>query len=272
MPKYKLLALDLDGTLTDNRKCVSAKNKEYISKARGKGVEIILASGRPVIGILPVAGELDMWTEGGYIMAYNGGQIIDCRTHRDLVKRTVPMEFVHDICDVRNHFDVFPLTYNETGVICENDTDIFVKREAFNNSIPIIKVSDLEKEITEPKVKFMVVGDPVELQKAYEYLKGKFEDKLSIFFSEPFFLEITPSGIGKDSALRELENILKVTSAQLMVCGDGLNDIPMLECAGLAVAMDNAYDEVKKIADHITSSNEDDGVAEAIRRFILEED
>lgn len=272
MRDIRLLALDLDGTLTNSEKHVSEKNKKYIRMAQEKGVKVILASGRPVIGIKGVADELDLWTMGGYILAYNGGHIIDCKTGEDLVKRTIPMEYVHDICDVINRFAVYPLCYNDTGVICENDTDRYVKKEGYNNSIPIIKVDSLEAQITAPVVKFMVVGDPEELMNAHRYLRQKFEGKLNVFFSEPYFMEITPLGIEKASALATLSEILGTTADQMIACGDGLNDIPMLEYAGLAIAMDNAYEETKKVADYIVASNEDDGVAEAIQRFILEEE
>lgn len=271
-PGYKLLALDLDGTLTNSEKRVSAKNKEYIRKAQDKGVKVILASGRPVIGITSVADELELWTRGGYILANNGGHIIDCMTGKDLVKRTIPMEYVHDICDVIHRYNVFPLCYNDTGVICENDTDQYVIKEGYNNGIPVIKVESLEEQIKDPVVKFMVVGEPEELGRAFGYLSSLFEGKLNVFFSEPYFMEVTPLGIEKASALAELTGILGIPREQLMACGDGLNDIPMLEYAGFAVAMENAYDETKKVADHISASNEEDGVAEAIQKFILEAD
>lgn len=271
MRDIRLLALDLDGTLTNNEKRVSAKNKEYIRRAQDKGIKVILASGRPVIGIKGIANELELWNQGGYILAYNGGHIIDCRTGADLVRHTVPMEYVHDICEVNHKFAVCPLTYNEIGVICENDTDPYVHQEGYNNSIPIVKVDNLEEQITAPVVKFMVVGEPEELMKAYGYLKKKLKGKLNLFFSEPYFMEITPLGIEKASALRRLSEILGTTAGQMMACGDGLNDIPMLKYAGLGVAMANAYEETKKAADYIAPSNEDDGVAEAIQNFILEE-
>lgn len=268
---FRLLALDLDGTLTNNKKQVSHKNKEFILKAQEKGVKVVLASGRPYIGIKRVADELSLWDLGGYILAYNGGQIIDCKTQENLVKRTIPMEYVHDICDVINHYNVFPLSYNDKGVICENDSNEYVRKEGYNNSIPVIKVESLEEQIVTPVVKFMVVGDPSELMDSHLYLKELFKGKLNVFFSEPYFMEITPLGIEKASALATLSSLLGTTSKQVMACGDGLNDIPMLEYAGLAIAMGNAYDETKKIADFIVASNEDDGVAEAIQRFILEE-
>lgn len=265
----KLLALDLDGTLTNSKKEVSKKNIKYIRKAQDAGVKVILASGRPVIGIKGIADSLDLWQTGGYILAYNGGQIIDCATGHNLVKVTIPQEYNHEICGVTRKFKVYPLTYNDVGVICEIDTDQYVKKEAYNNGISVIKVADLENEVTEPVVKFMVVGDPIELNKAYKYLKKLLNGKLNVFFSEPYFMEITPLGIEKSSALSKLSNILGYTSENVMACGDGLNDITMLQYAGIAVAMDNAYEETKKYADYISASNEMDGVALAINKFIL---
>ena len=151
--KYRLLALDLDGTLTNHQKQVSDKNKLYIRRAQEAGVDIILASGRPVIGIENVARALDLYHTGGYILAYNGGQIIDCKTGKSLVERFIPMSYYHDICDVIHHFRAFPLTYNDVGVICENDEDMYVKKEGYNNSVPVIKVPSLEAEVKKPVVK-----------------------------------------------------------------------------------------------------------------------
>ena len=269
---YKLLALDLDGTLTDDKKQVSETNKWYISKAQDAGVKIVLASGRPVIGIKSVAEALGLYQRGGYILAYNGGHIIDCATNEDIIKRTISMDLFHDICEINKFFDVFALSYNDFGVICENDSSEYVKKEGYNNSIPVIKVESLEKELKEPVVKFMVVGKPTELKKAYVHLCGIYDGILNIFFSEPYFMEITPLGIEKASALEKLGNELSVNRDEIIACGDGLNDIPMLEYAGFSVAMDNAYKEVKECADAVVSSNLDDGVAEAIKKFILQED
>ena len=263
------MALDLDGTLTNRDKQVSRRNCEAIRQAQAHGVDIVLASGRPVIGIEKVAQTLGLYETGGYILAYNGGEILECKSGRSLVKRLVPMAYNHEICEVIRQFHVFPLTYNDVGVICEDDADIYVKREAFNNSVPVIRVESLEAAVREPVVKFMVVGEPTELSRAAEYLRDIFEDRLNVFFSEPYFLEITPPGIEKSSALAELLRILGVERESLMACGDGLNDIPMLKYAGFAVAMDNAYEETKRVADCIVSSNEADGVAEAIERFII---
>lgn len=267
--KFRLLALDLDGTLTNSQKKVSPKNLEFIRMAQEKGVDIILASGRPVIGIESVAKTLNLYSTGGYILAYNGGQIIDCKLNKALIEHFIPSQYYHEICSIIHRFHVFPLTYNQTGVICENDENKYVHKECYNNSVPLYKVESLEAELNQPVVKFMVVGEPDELNKTALYFKDCFKGALNVFFSEPYFMEITPPGIEKSSALAALLKLLNIPREKLMACGDGLNDIPMLEYAGFSVAMGNAYDETKKYADFISSSNEEDGVAVAIEKFIL---
>ena len=266
---FKLLALDLDGTLTNSKKEISRKNKEYIGLAQEAGIKIILASGRPILGIHAIAEELDMYKKGGYILAYNGGHIIDCKNRHDIIKETISMKYIHQICGINKIFNVYALTYNDEGVICENSDSEYVKKEAYNNKIPIIKVENLENAVKQPAVKFMVVGAPEELKKAYAYLTKIYNGILNIFFSEPYFMEITPLGIDKASSLEQMLSILKIQREQLMACGDGLNDIPMFQYAGFSVAMGNAYDDAKKYANVVVSSNEEDGVAEAIEKYIL---
>lgn len=269
---YKLLALDLDGTLTNAKKEVSDVNKDAIKKAIASGVQVILASGRPVIGIQKIADVLELDKLGGYILAYNGGHIIECKSGQTVIQQTIPVEYYHDICECGRMFGVNTLTYDENGVLAESDTAPYVQKEAYNNSISITKIDKLEEALKEPVVKFMIVGEPEKLNKAYEYMKTLFEGKLSVFFSEPYFLEVTPLGIEKATSLEKLLGRLNISDSQLMACGDGLNDISMLKYAGFSVAMENAYEETKRYADYISASNEENGVAQAIQKFILGND
>lgn len=272
----ELIALDLDGTLTDSKKEVSLRNRETVGKALEKGVQIALVSGRPVMGILPVARKLDLFEKGGYILAFNGGHILHCEKDQDgseklvtLKKEVIPLSCVPAIASVLGTYEVFPLTYNDIGVISENDENRYVKLEAYNNAIPVIRVPDLTEAVKEPVVKFMIVGEPEKLKPAGDYLKNALGEKVNIFYSEPYFMEVTAPGIDKYSSLEWLSKKLNISREQVMACGDGLNDIPMLKFAGLSVVMGNAYDETKKYADHIVSTNDEDGVAEAIERFVL---
>ena len=124
--KYKAIALDLDGTLTDHNKKLPAKNIEAVDKAIDIGVKVILASGRPLFGITPIADELKLPDKGGYILAYNGGKIVDCVTGETIVSHELPKECIDDICDFAKTNDVYALTYSDGKIVSESDTDEYV--------------------------------------------------------------------------------------------------------------------------------------------------
>lgn len=267
--KYKAIALDLDGTLLNSKKEVSKRNKEVIKKAAKAGVKIILASGRPVPGIKNVAKQLQLQEVGGYILAYNGGMIIDCKTGEVIRRETIPEKYYADIVHCANKYDVATLTYDSEGIITNDENDQYVQLESKINNIPIRQVFHLEEEAQiEPPVKFLCVGEHHVLKKVQEKLDEKLNGAVNIFFSEPFFLEITPQGIEKASSLEILLQELGIDRKSLIACGDGYNDIPMMRYAGLSVAMANAQDETKEWADFIAPSNDEDGVAVAIEKFI----
>ena len=245
--KYKAIALDLDGTLLNSKKEISKNNKETIMKAAKAGVKIILASGRPVPGVKKIAEQLHLREYGGYILSYNGGMIIDCKTDEVLRRESVPMDYYADIVRIANKNSVTALTYDSEGIITTNKDDEYVQLEARINNIPVREVFHLAEEAQ---------------------LNEKLNGALTIFFSEPFFLEIMPQGIEKASSLDILLNKLNIDRKALIACGDGYNDIPMMRYAGLAVAMDNAQAETKEWADYIAPSNDEDGVAVAIKKWL----
>jgi len=164
---------------------------------------------------------------------------------------------------------VIALTYTDSEIVAENDSDKYMIKESLCNNVTIKKVEDLQKFVDYPVAKFLVVGEHQKLLPVQSELLGLFPGVIDAFFSESYFLEVVPAGIEKSASLESLLDILNIKREELMACGDGMNDISMLKYAGLAVAMENAYPEVKEYADYITSSNDDDGVAYAIEKFIL---
>ena len=266
---YTVLALDLDGTLTNSKKQVTSRSKEAIQAASDRGVCIVLASGRPVLGIAPIAKELGLFGKNAYLLAYNGAQLVSCETGLVVWERTVSLQAIQNTFAYARAHDLASLAYDNVGVITEMSEDRYVFQEAFNNSIPIRKVGDLFKEIKTPQPKVMIVGDPVKLQIAQKELQTELRDLADVSFSEPYFMEITAKGVQKASSLDVLLEILNTSREHLMVIGDGLNDIPMLDIASMAVVMDNASTTVKNHAKDITSSNDEEGVAFAIEKHIL---
>lgn len=267
--RYKALALDLDGTLTNSSKQLSEENKIAIHKAIDKGVAVILASGRPVLGITHLVKELNLEEKGGYVLAYNGGSIIDCKSGELLYERILPNQCISAICESAHNHHVVAMTYTEDEIVAEDDEDEYMIKEAICNSARIKKVDNLESFVDYPVSKFLVVGEHEKLLHVQKELLSLFTGVLDVFFSESYFLEVVPAGVAKSTSLDNLLTTLNLDRKELMACGDGLNDIPMLEYAGFAVAMENAYPEVKGYADYITLSNDDNGVAYAIEKFIL---
>ncbi|WP_320127694.1 Cof-type HAD-IIB family hydrolase [uncultured Sphaerochaeta sp.] len=266
---YSVLALDLDGTLTDSQKRVSPASKAAIHAAIGQGVAVVLASGRPMIGIKPVAQELDLFNLGGFIISYNGAKILNCKTGVTVFERTIRLEEILTTLNFARLKDLAFVSYDKNGIITDHPDDPYVGKEAFNNAIPIRYVPNLEQTILEAQPKVMIVGKPELLAPAQKDLQELLGSRATVAFSEPCFMEITARGIQKASSLDILLSLLGKNRSDLMVIGDGLNDIPMFDIAGLAVAMENSQEETKKHAHVHTASNDNDGVALAIERYIL---
>ncbi len=267
--QYSLLALDLDGTLTNSQKQVTLRSRQAIDAALDLGVCVTLASGRPVLGIAPLALSLGLFGRNAYILAYNGAQLIRCETNEVVWERTVGLDAIQTAFTFAKQKGLASLCYDEEGIITEMPDDPNVQKEAYNNGIPIRRVEDLRSMIKTPQPKVMVVGDPSLLGPAREELQVLLGDRADASFSEPCFMEITAKGVQKAASLDVLLSLLGKERSSLMVVGDGLNDVPMLAIAGLAVAMDNSSLEVKAHAHVVTASNDDDGVALAIEKHIL---
>lgn len=267
---YEIIALDLDGTLTNNKKEITSVVKEAIYNLRDAGKKVILASGRPTEGIYYVADELEMEKYGGYILSFNGGKIIDYKTKEIMYTQTVPerlipglMEFLEDTRCVVN-------TYKNGAIYTTDPHDQYVKKEAFITKMPVIAPMNFWEEIKDADInKFLLTADPDYAKDIVYEMANRFYGSLNIFRSEPYFIEVCPPGIDKARSLEKLLQKLGLTKEQLVACGDGYNDVTMIAYAGLGVAMDNACDEAKAKAKYICPSNEEDGIADVIDKFFL---
>ncbi len=268
--KYKALVLDLDGTLTDSEKKLPLRNKEAIWKAMDLGITIILASGRPTMGMTGLAKELEFDKRGGIIAAFNGGRIFDCKTGKMIQELLFPPEIIEDSCKIVRKHGGQPLSYTDTQIVAETDTDQYVLHECKCNYTTVKKVPDLPAFLDYPTPKLLATGEHQLLIGVRDEFLSKYSHICDSFFAESYFLELLPKGVAKDKALAEICTYLNISREELMACGDGLNDIPMLQYAGFGVAMKNAYPETLAVADYITPyTNDECGVAWAIEQFLL---
>ena len=264
---FRAIALDLDGTLTNHDKVVTPRTRQALLQAESKGAIIILASGRPTYGIVPVAECLELEKRGGYILSYNGGNIVNAKTGEKLFSQFLPdavIPILYKYAKEKNHA---LLGYAGNEIITEMPNDQYVKEESRINKMNIRKVDNLLDALEPHPTKLLMTGDPTDMIKAEEELVEILGEKMDIFRSAPFFLELVPKGIDKAQSLLRLLSKINLTPADLMAFGDGYNDLSMLKLAGVGVAMANAAPEVRADADYVTLSNEEDGVAEALLHF-----
>ena len=158
--RYRVLALDLDGTLTNSEKRVTEVTRRALSRAADEGMTIVLASGRPVLGIRPLAEDLGLGNMDGYIIAYNGGEILSCRSWSPVMRKIIGRRHYGTICALAREYGLTALTYDGSGVMAENIDDPYVIKEGYNNSIPLRRVECLERAVQWDAVKFMIVGEP----------------------------------------------------------------------------------------------------------------
>lgn len=265
--KYKILVLDIDGTLTNQRKEITEHTRKTILQLQKQGVKVVLASGRPTYGVIPAAKTLEMDQYEGYILSFNGGQIINCKTGSVLFERIIEPHYIEQIYDQVKYKDVAVMTYEGDTIVTETPDNYYVQKEAFINKMKIKQVEDFRAYVDFHVTKVLVAADGDYLKNVEMDMTGYFGSKLSIYRSEPFFLEIMPPNIDKATSLEKLLRQLHLTRNEMIACGDGANDISMIQYAGLGVAMENAQQNVKQCADYITRSNEEDGVAYAIEKF-----
>lgn len=268
---YQILVLDLDGTLTNSKKEVSSATLEALLDIQNDGKTIVLASGRPTQGVAPLAKKLNLDQYGGYILSYNGGHIIDCRSGEVVYNKPLPKNVysqIYDLCAKYKEHGIDLITYQGDNIISAFGPNEYTRLESRINRLPIIQPEPYFDAVTAPINKFLGTGDPAIIEKIREESLAMFHSYLNIYCSEPFFLEFMPQNIDKAHSLQRLLSSIGLTAEEMICCGDGYNDISMIEYAGLGVAMANAQSVVLEKADFITKSNDDDGIVHVIDTFL----
>lgn len=266
---YKLLVLDIDGTVTNSKKEITPATREAIIRIQEMGVHVAIASGRPTPGTRKVAETLELERFGNYVLSFNGGRVTNCRTKEVVLDKTISPEMTAVLCEEAKVHQVGILTYDDAYALAGSAVDEYMELEARINGITIKEVGDFRGTVTFPVNKCLMTGEPEYLEQVEKKLKEKYAGSLNIFRSEPFFLELMPKGIDKASVLKRFISFLGITRDEVICCGDGYNDLSMIEFAGLGVAMANARKEVLMAADYITASNDEDGIVQVIEKFIL---
>lgn len=265
--RYKMIALDLDGTLNNDQRIITRKTREALIAVQNQGLIVVLASGRPAPGLKYENDELELGKHHGLLLSYNGGKIIDATTQEVIYEKTIPGDIARRLLKHLEAFPVTPIVDDGQYIYTTDKAGYRIGDESRNNKLELKLVNNIADDLDFCPVKILIAAPNEVLGPEVQRITTVFEEELSFILSAPFYLEATMKGISKAGSLQTICDILHIKPEEVMAFGDAQNDISMLEFAGMGIAMGNACEELKAVADEITLSNNEDGIAYSLKKY-----
>lgn len=265
---YKLIAIDMDGTLLRNDKTISKENFDAIQNARKNNVKVVLATGRPVKGIERYLKELDLVGEDEYAVTFNGALVQTTDGEHIISKTLLTLEDLHYLYNLSKELKVNIHAHTSEECITPKSSK-YSLLEAELNSIPLKEVDFDHIDNNTTIAKVMFIDDEEILDRVIQSLPQEIYEKYTVMRSMPYFLEFLNKESNKGTGVKLLSEKLGINQDEIICAGDADNDKHMIEYAGLGVAMGNADDKIKELANFVTKSNEDNGIAYVIDKFIF---
>ena len=268
--RYRIIATDMDDTLLNSNHEISNENIQSIIEVQKKGVKFVLASGRPTFAMHDFSEELNMKELGGYILGYNGGEIIEVSTGNVIFERSLTKNDIEIIYNEAKNNNLSFLTYSG-DTIYGSELNQYTNEEVTLTGMNWKQINNFAELPINKSIKCMILGEPQKLIDTQKILHQKYRDKFVINISKPIFLEFTQKDINKGESLKRLCDILGISTEEMVCVGDSFNDMSMLEVAGLPVAVENAREEIKAISKFITTSNDNNALKTLILKYFIDE-
>lgn len=265
--KYKLIAMDLDGTLNNDAKVITEATRSILMRAQEQGIRLALASARPSPGLFRERDDLHLQRHQGILMSYNGGRIVDAATGDVLFETSMDMETARSVLRALEKLPVTPILDDGVQFYVTDATAYKVDYECRNNGMICSEVENLADFLNFAPVKILMSVQPEEIEAVQAKIAFFLPEELTVVQTAAFYLEVIPRCINKGQGIRDICRMLDISEAEVVAFGDSENDIPMLQTAGVGVAMENAKPDVKAVADMITKSNNEDGIAWALEQL-----
>lgn len=262
----KLIALDLDGTLLNSDHGISEANKKMIRAYKKRGCRFVLCTGRPFIGITAIIEALGL--EGqGYAVSFNGSVIHDLASNEIVHNRPLPFRDLLEIDRLSHAIGVDYHIQSTAGIFTTNhEINVHTAFDSWLNKSRI-NVRKLEELHSTAINKVLFVSEPARLDQKIAEVPDHFRRKYNLMKSLDCFYEFLDKRANKGTALNVVADRLGILPEEVMAIGDNDNDVSMLAYAGISVAMGNGSEKAKAIADFVTKSNDEDGVAYALEKW-----
>ncbi|OKZ57006.1 MAG: hypothetical protein BHV99_02975 [Clostridium sp. 26_21] len=286
---YKMVAIDLDGTMLNQYGIITEKTKDVIKKVQEKGVEVIIASGRAITSVKRFSKEIN---SEKYFISGNGAITYDIKNNRILYENVLKKQKALKIIKICEENSIYYNVYTENGIIAkslnyntlyyykdnltkpdENRTHINIVENVYdyieskNEKILKIMICDEHKSVFNSIVRRLKDVDEVEVLEVSHMSRKIIKQGTEEIALEYFYTEVSAKDVDKWSALEELMKIVNISKEELVTIGDNANDVKMIKNAGLGIAMGESAPYVKSVADEITLSNDEDGVAIILRKI-----
>jgi Cof subfamily protein (haloacid dehalogenase superfamily) len=269
MAPIRLLALDLDDTLLRSDLSISYRTRNAIKKAESLGVTVVLASGRIPAAMDRFSRLLGMDKRPGYLVCNNGTIIQESHTRKLVHEIRIPGETALSAYDLANA-EGFPVQIYEDDIMYVSRTNEFTAYDQKLTGLRQVVVENFRAMVSGGCYKLLIPGDPMLLSPLESIIRTYLGNDITLFTSKPYFLEILPARTDKGTALARAAGLMGIPREEVLAIGDSMNDEAMIRWAGMGVAMANGDERIKNIASLVTEkSNDDDGVAEVIERYIL---
>jgi Cof subfamily protein (haloacid dehalogenase superfamily) len=269
----RLIVSDIDGTIINSQHEVTPRLKAAVQQVKERNIPFILASARSPKGMLELAKELNL--EDSPMVSYNGGLILPASSDNiPIFSQTL------DYTEIEHILSLLKNEYEDLSVNVYSFDDWFVEKidSWIEHEIAVIKVSPKIEHFDnliaakQNMYKVLVIGEADRIREFYDQANGMNFANTSFYLSKDNYLEITHTKVSKETAISALAEYYEIKPSEIMAIGDNYNDLPMLELAGLGIAMANSPIEVKTAADFLTDSNNEDGVAKAIEEHVLSQE
>ena len=270
--KYKLIVLDVDGTMLNSNRELTKRTAQTLRKVQQMGIRVALASGRPTYGILPLAQAIDLGVYDGYIISYNGAQVMEAKTGQIIFERRIDPQMVPYLEKKATKMGLTMAYYDGNEVVSTDITNPHVVDESEMNGMTLRQDDVLSLSMDDWPAEVMLVSDDEEaLTSLEQHMQRHLNGVMDTIHSNPYYLEIVGYQVGKSYAMSALVQKMGIGMDEVLAIGDGEADINMIQMAGTGVAMANATEGVRRCADFTTLSNDQDGAALAIEKAIVQE-
>lgn len=270
----KMIGLDLDGTLLNSKKELTEYTRDVLEKALAQGIVVIVSTGRAITAIPQ---EILCIPGMKYAVTANGARVLELTKNEVLIENTISVETAKQALEVLEDYNAIKEIFVE-GRCYSSEKELKSIEDYFSNPSMADYILNSRTHVPDVKQVLLELHSPVEkVQGVFKYMEERAEalkrlqeiPGMAITDALGNNLEMNKEGTDKGSALLQLGELLGIKQEEIMACGDGMNDYEMLKAVGFAVAMENASEQLKLIADYVTTNNDNEGVAKAIETFAL---